>query len=317
MRALVWDGRELRLVPDVPDPALLPGTAVLAVRRAGICSTDLQILSGYMQFVGIPGHEFVGIVEEGPPEWQGRRVVADINFACGRCASCAGGLEHHCPARQVLGILGADGTFAERTRVPLANLHLVPDGLCDDEAAFAEPVAAALEAAEQTEAWCGARTLVLGSGKLGLLVAQALANRGDDVHVAWRNIRGQALARELGLAEVPVAAVTRGYDLVIDATGHAAGIDLAMRAVRPRGAIVVKTTVAERYDLDLAPLVIDEITLIGSRCGPMGSALKALASGAIRVRPLLDAVEPLSQGVAAMTRASRPGTLKIQIDPTR
>ena len=316
MRALIWDGKRARYVTDAPDPSLVEGTALVRVRLAGICSTDLQILRGYMGFRGILGHEFVGDVMAGPPELTGRRVVGEINFACRRCMECRAGRIRHCPTRTVMGILGADGAFAEVLRVPVENLHPVPAEIDDASAVFVEPVAAAVEASQQTSAFAGGRSLVLGAGKLGLLVAQTLATRGDRVEVACRSVPARTIIERLGLSPVPLPVASRAYDLVVDATGDAAGLATAMEAVRPLGAVVMKSTVATRYDVDLAPLVINEVTLIGSRCGDFTAALELLRAAKVQVAPLLDAVRPLSQGKEALESAGRSGALKIVLNPS-
>ena len=315
MRALIWDGSRLRVAADAPAPRLQAGCALVRVRLAGICSTDLQILRGYMGFRGILGHEFVGEVVEGPGDLVGRRVVGEINFACGRCATCRAGRKRHCPTRTVLGILGADGAFAETLRIPIENLHTVPDAIDDVQASFVEPLAAALAAASTTDTYRGGRSLVLGAGKLGLLIAQALAARGDDVQVVCRTPRARAVSKALGLEAVSLAHAARDHDLVVDATGDAAGLALALERVRPLGAVVLKSTVAARHELDLAPLVIDEVSLIGSRCGDFAPALAALETGSVRVEPLVDGVVALARGVEALERAGRPGALKLLLDP--
>ena len=317
MRAFVWDGTQARVISDHPEPVVRDGMALVQVRLAGICSTDLQILNGYMGFHGILGHEFVGEVLEGPAEWVGRRVVGEINFACGRCETCAAGHPRHCPQRSVLGILGADGAFAERVVVPVENLHAVPDAVSDDEAVFVEPLAAAVEAEIQSRAFAGGRSAVLGAGKLGLLCAQVLARRGDEVRVVCRSERAAAIVRALGLAPQWPDASDAGFDLVVEATGHPDGLAMALGLVRPLGAVVQKSTVAARHDIDLAPLVIDEVTLIGSRCGPFAPALEALGAGEIAVRPLLAETCGLSDAQAGIASASEPGTLKVLLDPTR
>lgn len=315
MRAVVWDGATARLVKDAPDPLLRPDTAIIRVRYAGICSTDLQILRGYMQFRGIPGHELVGVVEQGPGDLRGRRVVAEINFACGRCASCTSGRGRHCPARTVMGILGADGAFAERVRVPLVNLRPVPDDLDDLAAVFTEPLAAAYRAAEQTNGFAGGRTTVIGAGKLGLLVAQVLAGRGDSVEVVYRSEASRARLAVLGLRAVPRDCAQRGADLVVEASGSAEGLRMALDLVRPLGAVVFKSTIAGEHRLSLANLVVDEIALIGSRCGPFEPALAALAAGRVEVRSLMSSIEPLDRAVQALERAGRSGEGKIVLEP--
>jgi threonine dehydrogenase-like Zn-dependent dehydrogenase len=317
LRALIWDGRRARVAEDAPEPRLQPGTALVRVRFAGVCSTDLNILHGYMGFRGVLGHEFVGEVADGPHELLGRRVVGEINFACGRCPTCSAGRTRHCPTRTVMGIVDADGALAELVRIPVENLHPVPDAIDDRHAAFVEPLAAALAASTASERYRGARALVLGAGKLGLLVAQALATRGDDVQVLCRNPRARAVCGELGLRSVDLGRAGRGYDLVVDATGDSAGLALAIEHVRPLGVVVLKSTVADRHELDHAPLVINEVSVIGSRCGDFPPALEALSTGRVRVEPLIEAVVPLSRGIEALERAGRPGALKILVDAAR
>jgi threonine dehydrogenase-like Zn-dependent dehydrogenase len=315
MRALVWDGERARVVDGAPEPECPHGTALVQVLAAGICSTDLQILKGYMHFRGILGHELVGRVAVGPQELSGRRVVAEINFACGRCPACGAGRARHCPTRTVMGILGADGAFADFVRVPVENLHPIPDALSDREAVFVEPLAAAFRAEEQTRGHASGRTIVLGAGKLGLLVAQVLSRRGDDVSVVYRSESGERRLRMLGLKAVPRERATPGADLVVDASGSAQGLAAALDLVRPLGAVVMKSTIAAEHQLALARLVIDEVTLVGSRCGPFPPALDALAAGDIRVEPLVDAVLPLGNAVEALERAAQPGAGKVLLQP--
>lgn len=323
MRALVWDGEALRL-EDRARPRLAVGQARVRVLLAGVCSTDLQLLRGYMAFRGVPGHEVVGVVEEGPPGLVGRRVVAEINFACGACPSCAAGLGRHCPTRDVMGILRADGAFAEEVVVPAANLHVVPDGVPDEEAVFAEPLAAALEVLEQVHVRPGASAVVLGDGKLGLLVALVLHAAGARVTCVGRHARKLEHLRRAGVAVVTAdvradvatdAPPGERVDLVVEATGSAAGLARAMQLIRPRGTLVLKSTVADAHQLSLAPLVIDEVTLVGSRCGPFAPALAALLARRVMTAPLVDAVYPLSEGVEAVVHAGRAGALKVLLRP--
>lgn len=315
MRALVWDGERVRFVPAVPVPHPRPGDALVRVVRAGICSTDLEIARGYLGFRGIPGHEMVGEVAAGPEPLRGRRVVAEINIACGRCAACAAGRSRHCPSRSVLGIVGADGAFAELVRVPAANLHVVPEQIGDREAVFVEPLAAAFEAEIQSRPYAGGTTVVMGAGKLGLLVAQVLALRGDRVTVLCRGEAGRARAERLGLRAAARRDIARGADLVVEATGSTEGLPIALELVRPMGAVVLKSTVASEHRLDLAGVVIDEVTLIGSRCGPFEPALAALARGQVRVGPLIEGELPLERGEEAFRRAAEPGAGKILLVP--
>ncbi|MGE0709874.1 MAG: alcohol dehydrogenase catalytic domain-containing protein [Planctomycetota bacterium] len=318
MRALVWDGARLELRPDHPRPALPEGWARLRLRCAGICSTDQQILQGYMGFRGVPGHELVAEVSEGPAAWLGRRVTVEINFACGACPACARGLGRHCPRRTVLGILGQDGAFAEELVAPLANLHAVPDHVPDEEAVFTEPLAAAFEVLEQVHVPPGSRALVLGDGKLGQLCARVLALSGARVRLAGRHADKLALAAAAGLETALAAELEPApeWDLVVEATGSPAGLRQAMELVRPRGTLVLKSTVAADHALSLAPLVINEVTVIGSRCGPFAPALRALAEGRVpSLGCLVHGDFPLEQGAAAFARAREPGTLKVLLRP--
>ena len=313
MRALTWDGRHLS-VAERPDPEPREGWAIVRVHRAGVCNTDLEIVRGYMGFEGVLGHEFVGRVEDGPPEWLGARVVGEINFACGTCPACASGLGRHCPTRSVMGIQAADGAFAERLAVPLANLHRVPDAIDDDRAVFVEPLAAAFEILEQVEVASGAQAVVLGDGKLGLLVAQVLALTGADVRAVGRHADKLAILERRGIETTRDDAwrpEAEAADVVVDATGSAAAFPRALAATRPRGKLVLKSTVADRPSVDLAPLVIHEIELVGSRCGPFAPALDALARDAIDVGSLVSERVPLARGVDAFERARERGALKI------
>jgi len=312
MRALHFDGRRLACV-ETAAPSAGPGEAIVRVRLAGICSTDLQILAGYMGFTGIPGHEFVGQVAEGPGEWLGRRVVGEINYACGECPACRRGLGRHCPDRRVMGILGADGAFAEHLAIPVVNLHAVPDGVADEAAVFTEPLAAAFSVLEQVAVGPGMPVTVLGDGKLGLLCAQVLAGTGASVTLVGKHAANLALAASQGVGGVLLADWTpdAAADCVVEATGSPAGLELAMAAVRPRGTLVLKSTVAEPHSLSLAPLVINEVTVVGSRCGLFPPAVAALAAGSVAVTPLIDATYPLADGIAAVAHAARPGVRKV------
>jgi alcohol dehydrogenase len=312
VRALRWDGSRLTLARDVPDPVRRPGEALVRVALAGICRTDVEITRGYLAFRGVPGHEWVGrVLDADDVRLVGRRVVGEINLACGSCPACAAGLARHCPTRRVLGIVGADGAFAERVVVPARNLHLVPDALPDEAAVFTEPLAAAFEILEQLGDVSGRRAAVLGAGKLGLLAAQVLRAAGAEVGVVTRRAETATRARRLGLGTAERGAA---HDLVVDATGAPEGLAAALDLVRPRGTIVLKTTVAAEHRLDLARAVVDEVTIVGSRCGPFAPALAALAGGRVSVAPLVDAVFPLDEAVAAFGRAATPGTLKVLVD---
>ena len=315
MRALCWDGATAA-VCDRPAPRADGDYAVVRVTVAGICNTDLELTRGYMDFRGVLGHEFVGIVDDGPPAWRGRRVVGEINFACRHCPTCAAGLGRHCPTRSVMGILNADGAFAEYVAVPIANLHMVPDGVADDAAAFCEPLAAAFEILEQVPSAAQSRCVVLGDGKLGLLAAQVLAAAGARVLAVGRHQRKLEVLRGRGIETVTLDAWDRTRaDVVVEATGTAAGFALAVAATRPRGTVVLKSTVAHAAPLHLAPVVIDELTVVGSRCGPFAPALDALARGTVDVTSLISARRPLREGVEALRLAAEPGVVKVLLEP--
>jgi len=299
-----------------PEPEPLPEHVLVRVSLAGVCNTDLELAKGYMGFRGILGHEFVGRVASGPEEWRGRRVVGEINFACRRCPTCARGLERHCPTRTVMGIVGADGAFAEFVRVPVQNLHAVPASVPDEAAVFCEPLAAAFEILEQVRVTPEQRAVVLGDGKLGLLVAQVLAIAGARVLTVGRHPGKLALLRARGIDAVlePDWRVEPA-PLVVEATGSERGFERAVAATLPRGTLVLKSTVASRPAVDLAPLVIHEIHVVGSRCGPFPPALHALEAATVDVAPLVSERVPLSAGAEALRRAARPGALKVLIDP--
>jgi threonine dehydrogenase-like Zn-dependent dehydrogenase len=317
MRALWLEDRRLRLRDDVPKPARAPGEAVVRVSLAGVCNTDLELVRGYYPYSGVPGHEFVGAVEsvDGPAEWEGRRVVAEINASCRVCPACRAGRGRHCERRTVLGIVARDGAFATHLRVPVENLCEVPAHLADEVAVFTEPLAAALEIQEQLAIRAVDRVLVVGPGKLGHLVAQSLAPTGCALLVAGRRAESLAPLAARGIRTVAVADVpARQADVVVECTGNAEGLEIARRAVRPQGTIVLKSTYHGAAAIDLAPFVVDEITLVGSRCGPFGPALALLASGAVDPSPLVEARYPLSDAVAAFEHAGRPGARKVLVD---
>lgn len=314
MRALSFDGERVA-VRDVPRPAADAASAVVRVSLAGVCRTDLELVKGYMGFQGVLGHELVGTVAEGPAPLLGQRVVAEINFACGACAYCSAGLGRHCPSRDVMGILRADGAFAEFVRVPIGNLHPVPAGVPDEIAVFAEPLAAAFEILEQVEVEPGADCIVLGDGKLGLLAAQVLQAAGASVLAVGRHPEKLAILRRRGIQTRLASDASLGpAPLVVEATGSAAGFARAVAAVEPRGTLVLKSTHAEHPTVDLAPLVINEISVIGSRCGPFPPALRALETGAVEVRSLIHARVPLARADEALRMAAQPGVLKVLIE---
>ena len=337
MQALYWDGHELSLNSSYPTPQtskiedreskIVGATggrpesandqvALVKVHLAGICSTDLQILKGYMDFRGVPGHEFVGSVVEGPQELIDKRVVGEINFACGRCDYCHRGLGRHCPSRSVMGILGADGAFAEFVSVPVANLHVVSDSVSDEEAVFTEPLAAAFEILEQVQLNPGDEVLVLGDGKLSFLCAQVLRLASANVALVGKHPDKLKLIKRSGVRTMLLNDwKPKQFDVVVEATGSPSGLQLAMSAVRPRGTLVLKTTIAGEHKVSLAPLVINEITVVGSRCGPFVPALDALRERSVSVTPLIEKIYPLSEGIEAVAHAGNPGARKILLQP--
>jgi threonine dehydrogenase-like Zn-dependent dehydrogenase len=316
MRGLWLEDRRLRYREDLALTAVPPGEARVRVTLAGICGTDLELARGYYPFAGVPGHEFVGIVDEAPgaPEWVGRRVVGEINAACGRCLECAAGRRSHCSKRTVLGLRGRNGALAESCLLPVANLHEVPPGVPDEVAVFAEPTAAALEVQEQVAIGPGQRVAVIGAGKLGQLLARTLAPTGCELRVAGRNPGTLALLERRGIATVAVDALPdRWADVAIECTGNPQGLERARRAVRPRGTIVLKSTYHGEATVNLSAIVVDEITLVGSRCGPFAKALRLMAGGGLDVSDLVSAVRPLAEAEAAFEAAGRPGTLKVLV----
>ncbi len=287
------------------------GEAIIRPTMAGVCATDLEIAQGYMGFTGVMGHEWVGVVEDAPdPAWNGHRVVGDINCPCHTCRTCLAGRPTHCPNRTVLGILRRDGVFAEAFSLPLHNLHLVPDEVTDEAAVFVEPLAAACQILEQVHVKPSHRVVVLGVGRLGQLCARVLALTGADVHALSRNpdrlkYLPAGIGRHESAGTVPVA------DLVVDCTGNPAGLELATSLVRAGGTIVLKTTVHDPTPQTPTPWVIDEVTLIGSRCGPFEPALRLLASGLVDPRDLITSRYALQDSPQALLAAASRDELKV------
>lgn len=307
MRGVYCDGTSARLRRDLPEPEPREDDVLLRVRAVGICDTDLQLARGYMGFRGVLGHEFVGQTDSG------RRVTAEINFACHACSTCRAGRPGHCPHRTVLGILHHDGAMADLVRVPRRNLHDIPDGLEDREAVFVEPLAAAFRVAEQVELNPDVRLAVVGDGKLGLLCAWVARLEGARVDLIGKHPSKLALAGE-GITihtRDEAASLGRPFDVVVDATGSPTGLPSALGLVRPCGTIVLKTTIAGTYAMDLAPIVIDEVRVVGSRCGPFPRAIAALAGRLVDVRPLIGAEFGLDQAEDALRAAAEPGARKV------
>ncbi|MFO7974738.1 MAG: alcohol dehydrogenase catalytic domain-containing protein [Candidatus Hydrogenedentota bacterium] len=311
MKALVFDGEPR--IADVPKPVPASGEALIRIQCAGICNTDIEIMRGYMDFTGIPGHEFVGTVEEASNDHLiGKRVVGEINCRCGECLYCRREMPHHCSARTVLGIQGRDGAFAEYLTLPEENLHLIPESMADEIAVFTEPTAAAFRIPEQVEIDPGDRIIVLGDGKLGLLTAQVLWLHAKDLVCVgkhrWKLDMLSALRIQTRLVDEPLEA---GADIVVDATGCAAGLNRALQLVRPEGVLVLKTTVAGRTEVELSLPVINEVQIVGSRCGPFRPALEALALGTIVVKPMISATYALDEADRALEHALSGNAMKI------
>ncbi|MBN1811854.1 MAG: alcohol dehydrogenase catalytic domain-containing protein [Anaerolineae bacterium] len=316
MRALLLD-KGLQVVEDYPTPEPASGEALIRVHIAGICNTDLEFVAGYKQFSGIPGHEFAGVVERAPgaESWEGRRVVGDINAACGECPTCKAGHPTHCPDRTTLGISGRSGAFAEYLTLPVRNLYPVPTSIPNEIAVFTEPLAAACEILEQVHVRPTDRVVVLGDGKLGLLCAQVLALTGCNLIVVGRHEEKLSILTQRGIQTTMNGdSLARSADLVIEATGHPGGYAVARRLVRPRGTIVLKSTYHGSINADLTTVAVDEIALVGSRCGPFAPALRLLEQRLVDVIQLIQARYPLTEAVAAFEHAAQPGTLKVLVD---
>lgn len=314
MKALALNDGQLAFKPDWPEPKVPTGSTRVRVTQAGICETDLQLVKGYMGFAGVLGHEFVGIAESGA--FAGKRVVGEINCVCGACGFCERELGNHCPNRTVIGILNHDGAFAESLVVPEANLHPVPDDMSNDLATLVEPVAAALQIPDQMEVGSGQRAIVLGDGRLGNLCAQVLRSVGCPVLVVGKHATKLARFERLNIETCLLddAPSDRLADVVVDCTGSDSGLGLALSLVRPRGTVVMKTTVAGNHTLPLAPVVIDEITLLGSRCGPFDKAISAIQAGAVDLGDFVSARYSLQQFEAAFEHARSPDALKVIFD---
>ena len=313
MRSLTFDGT-LKFQTDTPRPTVPAGEALIRPTLAGICNTDIEIVRGYMGFKGILGHEFVGVVEQADaaPEWVGQRVVGEINAYCGDCPTCRRGDPTQCPHRTTLGIDRRDGTMADAFTLPTKLLYPVPDSVPDEWAVFTEPLAAACEILEQAHVRPTDRVIVLGDGKLGLLIAQVLQLTGCDLLAIGRHqVKLDILARRGIRTALAGETIEPGADVVVEATGSAAGFAAARSLVRPRGTLVLKSTFHGEVELNLSMVVVDEVTVVGSRCGPFGAALRLLAQRLVDVEPLIHATFPLDEGLAAFEEAVAPGVLKV------
>jgi 2-desacetyl-2-hydroxyethyl bacteriochlorophyllide A dehydrogenase len=316
MRALWLENQNLEFKSNLPLPHPAESETLIRVSMAGVCSTDLELVRGYYPFTGIPGHEFVGEVVSSPADhsWVGKRVVGEINIACGECETCRAGLTRHCERRRTLGIHDWDGAFAEYLVLPLTNLHIVPDQIPDKLAVFTEPLAAALEILEQNQITPEDRVLVIGAGRLGQLVAQVLQGTGCKLDVVARHSKQRDLLAKRNIHSMTDQKLgDKKYDVVIEATGSADGFLLARKCIRPRGKIILKSTYKGDLMVNFSAIVVDEVTLMGSRCGPFEPALKLLAEGKVDPMSLIEVVYPLEQGMSAFEQAAMPGVLKVLI----
>jgi len=317
MQALWLSDQKLYFRKNVPITEPGPGEALVRVLQAGICSTDLEMVKGYASFTGVLGHEFVGRVEDAPdnPDWIGKRIVAEINLSCGLCPACKRGEKTHCLQRKVLGIRDFNGVFADYCTLPIENLHVVPAGVTDDHAVFTEPLAAALEILEQVHIHPSDRVLVIGAGRLGQLIAQVLALTGCRLQVVARHSHQRVILEAHQITAITQDQINnQSQDLVVEATGSPGGFGLAKQAVRARGTIVLKSTYADSFVVNLSDIVVDEITLLGSRCGPFEPALALLAEKRVDPSALIRARYSLADGLAAFAKAGEPGGFKVLIE---
>lgn len=313
MRALWLENNQIDL-RDIPRPHK-PGEALIKITKAGICSTDLELVKGYYPYTGILGHEFVGeVVDADNISWIGQRVVGEINAVCNHCEQCLNGRHTHCENRTVLGIVNRDGTFAEYTTLPLPNLHRVPASVPDEMAVFTEPLAAALEIQQQIQIRPTDRVLLVGAGRLGQLIAQTLALRGCDLRVVARHTHQQNLLEARAIRVITEEEIQPGrWDVVVEATGSPAGFSLARKAVRPRGTLVLKSTYKGEINVNFSAIVVDEINIIGSRCGPFEPALRLMESGQVDPTVLIADEFKLDDALIAFERAAETGVLKVLI----
>ena len=297
-----------------PLPRVREGFARIRLLAAGICSTDLELQRGYYGFSGTPGHEFVGEIVE-----NGKRVAGEINLACGHCEWCARGLGRHCPTRTVLGIVKHPGAFREFLTLPMHNLHRVPESISSEHAVFIEPVAAACEILDQVKIPKGDSVALLGDGKLGLLIAQVLQAHGAHVHLFGRHRDKMRLVEKAGVTTelLPKKLPERAYRWVVDATGSPEGLRTAVTMCEPRGTVIMKSTVHGLVTIDTAPVIVNEITLVGSRCGRFEPAIRLLASGKVNVADLISEEFPLERAPEAFARAATKGVLKVLLRPPK
>jgi len=316
VKATYFDGKQIILDENFPDPQ--SDETLVRVNLAGICGTDLEILDGYMEYTGILGHEFVGTVEKSRnPMMVGKRVVGEINAGCGKCDSCMSGMQRHCPSRTVLGILKRDGAFAEFLSLPEKNLHVIPDSISNEQAVFVEPLAAAFEIKEQVSLKPEWNVAVVGDGRLAQLIIQVIKLTCSNITCFGKHeSKLEGLVQSGIKIKIGIESTDEKlFDLVVEATGSNSGFVDTMKLVKPRGIVILKSTIASRENLDLTPTIINEITLIGSRCGLFKPAIDALASGIISVNSMIDSTFPLEKFEDAIVHAKKPNTLKVFLKP--
>lgn len=314
MRALTYDGI-LRLDENAPDPVLEESNVLLKMRRAGICSTDFHLMDGYLDFSGIPGHEFVADVIDGAPDLIGKRVVGEINVADGDCEYCRRGIPEQCLHRSTIGIHDYQGAFADYLQLPVRNLHIVPDNVSDDQAVFTEPLAAALQVTEAIHISPRDTVVVIGIGRLGMLVAQILKLTGANVIGVVRREKQAKLLKSWHIKSAGEGEVAENSaQVVVDVTGNPQGFEQALRIVKPRGTIIIKSTYVDGIQADLTKVMVDEIRIVGSRCGPFDAALRLLSAGLIDTQSLIDARYDFNQAIQAMDYAKQKGIVKVLLD---
>lgn len=317
MKGLWLENQQLTLRHDLPIPEPSAHEVLVKVRMAGICATDQSLVKGYYPFTGIPGHEFVGEIVSAPDATflPGQRVVGEINIVCGQCHACRHNLSKHCEQRRVLGILNANGVFAEYVCLPLSNIHPIPDHVKDENAVFVEPLAAAMDVLEQISLQSETKILVIGAGKLGLLIAQCLSLINGDLTVVARYDKQKRLLQAHHIKWIAETEIqNKAYDVAVEVTGSAGGLTVAINAVKANGLIILKSTLKENVSLNMSRIVVDELQLKGSRCGSFSQAIEAIKNGNIKPKILIDHVSTLDDGIAAMQLASESGVMKVVLD---
>ncbi|MCP2519091.1 alcohol dehydrogenase catalytic domain-containing protein [Candidatus Aminicenantes bacterium AC-335-A11] len=312
MKALVFKNNEISL-NEVPIPEIKEDEALIKILKAGICNTDIEILKGYMNFEGILGHEFVGIVVEAKnKKWIGKRVVGEINIGCGKCEYCLTGRKNHCPSRKVVGILNKDGAFAEYITLPISNLYIVPDKISDEKAVFTEPLAAALRITEQIEIRKNDKVLIIGDGKIGLLISQVMKLMNCETYCMGKHKRKLKILENKNIKTLLKGKnIDHRFDIVIEAAGKRGGIKQALKYVKPEGKVILKSTYHGRVVLDISSIVVNEINVTGSRCGPFNKALELLERNLVEVESLIDGEYSLCEWEKAFEQALKSEKLKI------